>query len=98
MIYTIHKENHTLAAYHFLLPYLLSFQHDLEKACNLICSPEYSSIPHSPADKQNSMRLLEPILAGMLKPQVGTKVGRPEFVKARVCHVPSTAMIKDQLP
>lgn len=95
-IHTIRKENHTLAAYHFLLPYLLSFQHDLERACNLICSPEYSSIPHSPANKQNTIRLLELMSARILKPEVGIKVGRPEFVKARVRHSLSP-LIKDIL-
>lgn len=84
--YAVHKENHTLAVYHFLLPYILSFQHDLGKACNLICSPEYSTIPHSPTNKQNAMQLLELMSARILKPEVGIKVGRPEFVKARVCR------------
>lgn len=79
-----HKENHTLATYHFLLPYLLTFQHDLGRACNLICSTEYSSIPHSPVNKQDAVRLLELMSARMLKPEVGIKVGRPEFTKARV--------------
>lgn len=29
--------------------------------------------------------------AKMLKPEVGVKVGRPEFVKARVCYWPALA-------
>lgn len=81
MAITYYKENHTLSAYHFLLPYLFSFQHDLGKACNLICLPEYCPTSHPPASRRV---VLELMCAKMLKPEVGVKVGRPEFVKARV--------------
>ncbi|KAL7274963.1 hypothetical protein RUND412_002117 [Rhizina undulata] len=80
-------ENFVFSTYHFLLPHLFSFQNDLGRTCTLICSPEFREIPHNPYSKTDKDRLFALFLK-LLKPEVGVKVGRPEFIKAQSCkHV-----------
>lgn len=77
------KESYTLSAYHFLLPHLFRFQQDLSKACTLICAPEYRVHARFPPFHEREP-ILRSLAAQILKPEIGVKVGRPEFVKARV--------------
>jgi DNA ligase-4 len=74
-------ERLTLASYHFLLPHLLLFQNSFEAAVNLISS---QPIRHFPAKPEPSLaRDLGKIALHHLVPITGTKIGRPEYYKAR---------------
>ncbi|KAI5838090.1 hypothetical protein DFP73DRAFT_635595 [Morchella snyderi] len=77
-------ESHTLSAYHFLLPHLFRFQQDLSKACALVCAPEYRVHARFPPPSEREV-ILRSLAAQVLRPEIGVKVGRPEFVKARSC-------------
>lgn len=77
-------ESHTLSSYHFLAPHLFKFQQDLHKACALICAPEYRIHERFPPSRERE-RILRSLAEETLKPELGVKVGRPEFVKARSC-------------
>ncbi|KAL2788855.1 hypothetical protein BJX66DRAFT_352480 [Aspergillus keveii] len=74
-------ERLTLASYHFLLPHLLLFQNSFEAAVNLISS---QPICHFPAKPEPSLaRDLGKIALHHLVPITGTKIGRPDYYKAR---------------
>ena len=69
-----------LRSFHFLLPDLLRFQATFSSAVALLRGPlrEYPERPDP-----RSERLLRKQAAPLIKPDVGVKVGRPEFMKAR---------------
>ncbi|KAL1586524.1 hypothetical protein WHR41_05266 [Cladosporium halotolerans] len=69
-----------LKSFHFLLPDLLRFQATFSSAIALLRGPlrEYPERPDP-----RSERLLRKQAAPLIKPCVGTKVGRPNFTKAR---------------
>ncbi|KAL3450472.1 hypothetical protein BJX65DRAFT_270870 [Aspergillus insuetus] len=74
-------ERLTLASYHFLLPHLLLFQNSFEAAVNLISS---QPICHFPAKPEPGLaRDLGKIALHHLVPITGTKIGRPDYYKAR---------------
>jgi DNA ligase-4 len=69
-----------LRSYHFLLPDLLRFQATFSSAVTLL-KGSLKEYPERPDPR--SERLLRKQAAPLIKPCVGTKVGRPEFTKAR---------------
>lgn len=69
-----------LKSFHFLLPDLLRFQSTFSSAVTLIKGP-LKEYPERPDPR--SERLLRKQAAPLIKPNVGIKVGRPEFTKAR---------------
>jgi DNA ligase-4 len=69
-----------LRSFHFLLPDLLRFQATFSSAVALLKGP-LKEYPERPDPR--SERLLRKQAAPLIKPSVGTKVGRPEFTKAR---------------
>ncbi|KAJ0416400.1 hypothetical protein BJY00DRAFT_291714 [Aspergillus carlsbadensis] len=74
-------ERLTLTRYHFLLPHLLLFQNSFEAAVNLISS---QPICHFPAKPEPSLaKDLGKIALHHLVPIPGTKIGRPDYYKAR---------------
>ena len=73
-------EAYMLKSYHFLLPDLLRFQARFSSAVTLLKGP-LKEFPDRPDFR--SERLLRKQAAPLIKPQVGTKVGRPDFCKAR---------------
>ncbi|KAL2842414.1 hypothetical protein BJY01DRAFT_264517 [Aspergillus pseudoustus] len=74
-------EELTMRSYHFLLPHLLLFQNSFEAAVNLLCSQR---ICHFPAKPEPSLeRDLAKIALHHLVPNIGTKIGRPDYYKAR---------------
>jgi DNA ligase 4 len=70
-----------LNAYHFLLPSLLKFQDSFSAAVGLLRGP-FSEIPSSTTDPF-AERAFKRQAAKLLSPQIGVKVGRPQFLKAR---------------
>ncbi|KAM0723695.1 hypothetical protein Q7P37_000683 [Cladosporium fusiforme] len=73
-------EAFVLKSFHFLLPDLLRFQANFSSAVTLLKGPlrEYPERPDP-----RSERLLRKQAAPLIKPCVDTKVGRPDFTKAR---------------
>lgn len=71
----------TLNEYHFLLPSLLKFQDSFTAAVKLLRGPfaDYPSKPNCVL----SERTFKLQAAKLLSPQIGVKVGRPQFLKAR---------------
>jgi DNA ligase-4 len=79
-------ENVTLQAYHFLLPKLYLLQDNLERACARICSDEFvAACPDPCPSPELYYRSLRQHIH-LLKPEVGIKVGRAEFLKATSCQ------------
>jgi DNA ligase-4 len=78
-------ETPTLEAYHFLLPKFMAVQNNLQRAIRQVCQAEFAKrVPRHPKAK-NMTRFL--ILANQcIEPEVGVKVGRGEFFKARSCQ------------
>ena len=74
------EENLVFARYHFLLPGLLKFQDSLSVATGLLRGP-LSRYPSSP-DKQSRAVFVQDATQ-VVAAQVGVKVGRPPFLKAR---------------
>ncbi|KAK3714828.1 hypothetical protein LTR37_007563 [Vermiconidia calcicola] len=74
------NESLLLKSFHFLLPDLLQFQNDFTAVISLLKGPlrEY---PDSPDPR--SVQLHRKSAAQYLKPSVGVKVGRPNFMKVR---------------
>ncbi|KAK8173288.1 hypothetical protein IWX90DRAFT_470053 [Phyllosticta citrichinensis] len=70
-----------LEEYHFLLPLLLKFNNDLTFAANLLRGP-LNKFPANP-DPQSRQVFLEEAEAHIVRPQIGVKVGRPHWIKAR---------------
>ncbi|KAI5780815.1 hypothetical protein EDC01DRAFT_667337 [Geopyxis carbonaria] len=82
-----------LKSYHFLMPRLLTVQDNLVQACKHICSDEVKIIPHHP--KQHHEHRFIAISNLLLKPEIGVKVGRGEFIKASSCdHVIKLANLR----
>jgi DNA ligase-4 len=73
-------ESFILRSFHFLLPDLLRFQATFSSAVALL-KGSLKEYPERPDPR--SERLLRKQAAPLIKPSVGTKVGRPEFTKAR---------------
>jgi DNA ligase 4 len=73
--------NCILKQVHFLLPALLHFQDSLEAATTLLIETPLKLFPPKPAPDVQQM--LKERALDYLTPQVGTKVGRPDFCKAR---------------
>jgi DNA ligase-4 len=73
-------ETYMLKSFHFLLPDLLRFQAKFSSAVTLLKGP-LKEFPDRP--DYRSERLLRKQAAPLIKPQVGIKVGRPDFTKAR---------------
>jgi DNA ligase-4 len=69
-----------LRSFHFLLPDLLRFQATFSSAVALL-KGALKEYPERPDPR--SERLLRKQAAPLIRPCVGTKVGRPEFTKAR---------------
>lgn len=67
---------------HPLLPRLLKFQSTFEAAVKLIESPVLATLAATVDDEGNA-RLTTPVRAAALRPVIGTKIGRPTFIKAR---------------
>lgn len=70
-----------LRSFHFLLPHLLLFQDSLDGALGMLDSEPMNHFPPHPdpglAKELGAIALLH------LTPQIGTKIGRPEYYKAR---------------
>ncbi|KAL2821827.1 hypothetical protein BDW59DRAFT_181114 [Aspergillus cavernicola] len=73
--------NLTLKSYHFLLPHLLLFQDSFEAALNLLSSKPISHFP--PRPEPGFAKNLALIALHHLTPDIGIKIGRPEYYKAR---------------
>lgn len=79
---TLWPETITLQAYHFLLPKLYMVQDNLEKACQQICDEKLTrACPVAQPDEKKYEDWLEKSIS-LVKPAVGVKVGRGEYVKA----------------
>ncbi|GIK00770.1 hypothetical protein Aspvir_004799 [Aspergillus viridinutans] len=71
----------TMKRFHFLLPHLLLFQDSFDSALKMLASEPLSHYPPNPIPelaKDLYMQVLQ-----HLKPGIGTKIGRPEYYKAR---------------
>jgi DNA ligase-4 len=73
--------NYVLRHVHFLLPHLLLFQDSLEAAVNLLRATPLRLFP--PRPQPDVAKVLSEKALEHLSPQVGIKIGRPEFYKAR---------------
>lgn len=73
-------EAYVLKSFHFLLPDLLRFQAKFSSAVTLVKGP-LKDFPDRP--DLRSERLLRKQAAPLIKPQIGIKIGRPDFTKAR---------------
>ena len=73
-------QTYLLKSFHFLLPDLLRFQAKFSSAVTLLKGP-LKEFPDRPDFR--SERLLRKQAAPLIKPQIGIKVGRPDFAKAR---------------
>lgn len=74
------NEHYFLRSFHFLLPDLLRFQQDFRTVIDLLRGP-LAEFPETPDSR--SERLHRKRAAVLLKPKIGIKVGRPNFLKAR---------------
>ncbi|KAI9373528.1 hypothetical protein BJX61DRAFT_502482 [Aspergillus egyptiacus] len=74
-------EKLALRSFHFLLPHLLLFQDSFGAALSLLSSPPISHFP--PRPEPGLAKDLGLIALHHLMPQVGIKIGRPEYYKAR---------------
>ncbi|KAK5683182.1 hypothetical protein LTS10_004713 [Elasticomyces elasticus] len=75
-------EEIVLKQFHFLLPGLLRFQDNFNAAVGLLKNePLLRQLPDCPDPR--SARLHKQGAATVIRPQVGVKVGRPTFIKAR---------------
>ncbi|QDS68762.1 hypothetical protein FKW77_004974 [Venturia effusa] len=75
------EEYVVLNAYHFLLPSLLKFQDNFSTAVALLRGP-FHNTPSFTSDA-NAAWALKCQAAASLMPQIGVKIGRPQFLKAR---------------
>ena len=73
--------NLTLKSFHFLLPHLLLFQDFFETTLNMLVSEPISHFPPHP--EPGLARDLGVIAMQQLSPVIGTKIGRPDYYKAR---------------
>ncbi|KAF4555117.1 ATP dependent DNA ligase domain-containing protein 1 [Elsinoe fawcettii] len=73
-------EHLILKSLHFLLPDILRFQHDFDVAVQTLKGPfrKYPSCPDA-----QSATLLRKLVSGSYRPQVGIKISRSTFTKAR---------------
>ncbi|KAL4911929.1 hypothetical protein BDW62DRAFT_37098 [Aspergillus aurantiobrunneus] len=74
-------EKLTLKSFHFLLPHLLLFQNSFEAAINFLSSEPIIHFPRRP--EPGLAKDLGKIALHHLSPEVGVKIGRPEYYKAR---------------
>ncbi|KAL4882286.1 hypothetical protein BJY04DRAFT_217604 [Aspergillus karnatakaensis] len=74
-------EKLTLKSFHFLLPHLLLFQDSFEAAVKLLSSQPICHFPSRP--EPGLAKDLGLIALHHLIPNIGTKIGRPEYYKAR---------------
>ena len=75
-------EYRTMAAYHFLLPHLFAFQNDLRRALKVLSTPVFKIFPPNPNQK-DVQGLLEGAMR-LIQPEVGVRIRRVGFLKARV--------------
>lgn len=85
-------EKVTMDAYHFLLPSLWAVQSDLRRCLEVLEGPVFKIFPPKP-EKADQRGLLE-AAAKLVRPQVGVRVGRVEFVKARVSEIVDRKQLK----
>ncbi|KAL4781100.1 hypothetical protein BJX76DRAFT_363878 [Aspergillus varians] len=78
---SIIPERLTLRSFHFLLPHLLLFQNSFEAALNLLSSQPITHFP--PRPEPSLVKDLGLIALHHLTPEIGIKIGRPEYYKAR---------------
>ncbi|PWY92167.1 hypothetical protein BO70DRAFT_375923 [Aspergillus heteromorphus CBS 117.55] len=71
----------TLRSFHFLLPHLLLFQDSFEGALKMLTSGPISHFPPHP--EPGLAKDLGLIALQHLNPNIGVKIGRPEYYKAR---------------
>lgn len=83
-----------LNAFHFLLPSLLKFQDSFSAAVGLLRGP-FSNTPSFTSDPKAAWGL-KCQAAASLAPQIGVKIGRPHFLKARSMEN-CVAMAKEQI-
>ncbi|KAJ5706626.1 hypothetical protein N7488_006427 [Penicillium malachiteum] len=74
-------ERFTLAKIHFLLPHLLQFQNTFEGALQMLQSDPMCHFPPRP-DPRSAAGFCA-IALDHLRPRIGIKIGRPEYLKAR---------------
>ncbi|RPB26964.1 hypothetical protein L211DRAFT_834636 [Terfezia boudieri ATCC MYA-4762] len=76
-------EKATMYAYHFLLPSLWGVQGDLRKCLEVLGGSVFRNFP--PAPEKKDIRELLKGAGRLVRPEVGVRVGRVEFLKARSC-------------
>lgn len=81
------QPKHALERFHFLLPHLLQFQDTFEGALQMLDSEPMKHFPPHPNPKLAASLCATAL--EYLRPQIGIKIGRPEYSKARSikhCH------------
>ena len=69
-----------LRSFHFLLPDVLRFQNDFQTALGML-KTSLGQFPDRPDVRSEALHRIS--AAPLLRPAVGVKVGRPDFIKAR---------------
>lgn len=80
-------QQYTLKRFHFLLPQLLQFQASFAGALDMLVSSPLNHFP--PRPDPTLAAALSSLALQYLRPQIGFKIGRPEYCKARSikhCH------------
>jgi len=75
-------EKTTMHAYHFLLPRLWAVQSDLRRCLDVLGGAFFNVFPPKP--QQRDVRELLQGAGKLVRPEVGVRVGRVEYLKARV--------------
>lgn len=75
-------ERVTMYNYHFLLPHLWAFQNDLRKAVGMLDTPVFRIFPPKP-EKRDVRELMDGAVK-LVKPEVGVRIKRVGYAKARV--------------
>ena len=78
-------ERVAMSAYHFMLPILWKFQGDLRIALGVLNENQVFKVFPAKPEMRDMEKLLETV-GNLVKPEVGVKVGRVEFLKARVSY------------
>lgn len=76
------NETQTLAAFHFLLPKMLQVTSTLPAACERMCDPEMVEMEFPKVVRWKHREAYFKAAEGLIRPVVGVKVGRGEFLKA----------------
>ncbi|EAW24389.1 ATP dependent DNA ligase domain protein [Aspergillus fischeri NRRL 181] len=71
----------TMKSFHFLLPHLLLFQDSFDSALKMLASEPLCHYPPNPIPELAKDLCIQALQH--LKPRIGTKIGRPEYYKAR---------------